>query len=200
MKALRCGRLALALVLVLLGGGLLGKELWMAAKARLAEQLIERAFAAYQQDGRPRRPWSWADNHPIGRVRVLGEGMQRAVLTGATGSSLAFGLGHVDGTAPPNAPGNCVVAGHRDSWAEFLEELSPGDELGLDSRGGACTYRVTGAKVVSQRDGSVLRSTSSPRLTLVTCYPFGGLLQTPWRYVVTAEPVGGAACPPSLRG
>lgn len=183
---LKVAQLSVALSLAVAGAGLLGRQGYVRAKGLLAEQLIGRAFAAHLADGRPHPPWSWADIYPIAELGVQRLGVRRPVLTGASGSSLAFGLGHVDGTAAPGQPGNCVLAGHRDSWAEFMQELEVGDTLSLRRHGGERQYRVQAAEVVDKQAGHVLARSTDRRLTLVTCWPFGGLTRGRERYVVHA--------------
>jgi sortase A len=150
--------------------------------------LIDRAYQAHLEDGRVHRPWDWADTHPLARLEVPRLNVRRIVLAGATGGSMAFGPGHVDGSALPNRPGNCALAGHRDSWFAFLEELRVGDELLLATRSATRRYRVTDLAVHSMWNAEVLRPTPEPRLTLITCFPFHGLLRSPWRYVAVCEP------------
>src|SRR5262249_22164287 len=104
--------LAGAGLLLAAGGALLGRGLYLEAKGALARILIERALAAHLQDGRPHRPWSWADTTPIAVLELHRLSVRRVVLEGASGTSLAFGVGHIDGTARPNSPGTCVLAGH----------------------------------------------------------------------------------------
>ena len=185
----RLARWALPVILLGAGIGLLGNQTWIRAKAVLASVLIERAFAAHLEDGAVHTPWSWADIHPIARLSTAGGKISRIVLSGASGSSLAFGPGHIDGTAPPNGYGNCAIAGHRDTWFRFLKDVQQGDELTLTSRKGCTTYRVSSLLVVEQTDTSVLDSTPDVQLTLITCYPFNGLVGSRWRYVVVCEPV-----------
>jgi len=177
---------ACAVLLLGAGGALLGQRAYMEAKALLAQRLIERAFAVHLRDGRPHRPWSWADTYPIAVLTLDRLGIRRSVLSGASGTSLAFGVGHIDGTALPNAPGNCVLAGHRDRAFAFLEQVRPRDVLRLRAAGSVRDYIVDGAVVVARTDFQTTQTTGQDRLTLVTCYPFGGLLRSPWRYVVTA--------------
>jgi sortase A len=181
--------IVLATACLVLGGLLLGEQAWLAAKAELAERLIDGAFAEHLIDGKPHRPWSWADTYPVARLAVPRLRVQRTVLTGASGSSLAFGPGHVDGSATPNGRGNCVLAGHRDSWFAFLERLRVGDELVVETFDGARRYRVSGIGIHSMWDAEVAGPTDDDRLTLVTCYPFGSLAGGTRRYVVTCRPV-----------
>ena len=179
-----------AILLLGAGGALLGRRGYLEAKAVLAGHLIERAFAAHLRDGQPHRPWTWADTYPIAALELDRLGVRRTVLTGASGTSLAFGAGHIDGTARPNRRGNCVLAGHRDGAFAFLEEVRPGDVLRLRVADSVREYVVDGAGVVARTDIAALGPTIDRRLTLVTCYPFAGLLKSPWRYVVTAAAAG----------
>ena len=114
MKAHRTLCLA-ALLLAGTGLSLLAGQAHLKSKALLADWLIDRAYSGYLFDGRAHRPWAWADTHPIARIEVPRLGLRRTILAGASGSSLAFGLGHVSGTAFPGERGNCAIAGHRDS-------------------------------------------------------------------------------------
>lgn len=180
--------LTCALALVSAGGVLLTEQGWLAAKARVAAVLIGRSFAKHLSDGRAHRPWGWADMHPIARLEVPRLGVRRTVLSGGTGATLAFGPGHVHGTAPPNGDGNCAIAGHRDSWFAFLEELRVGDRIVVRTHTGTVTYVVRDVVVADRRDGAFLAPTGEARLTLITCYPFGGLRRSDLRYVVICVP------------
>jgi sortase A len=120
-------------VLLLPGSMLLARAGWVAAKGAVGGVLIDRALAATLADGVARAPWRWADMHPVARLRVPRLGVARPVLSNASGSAMAFGIGHVDGTSEPGAHGTCVLAGHRDSWAAFVFDLKAGDEVALDA-------------------------------------------------------------------
>ncbi len=186
----RTTRAALISALILLPGSfLVARAAWVKAKGELGEVLIGRALDATLKDGKARRPWSWADMHPVARVTVPRLGVERPVLSNATGSALAFGIGHVDGTAEPAAAGNCVLAGHRDSWAAFLKDVRVADEVVVETPGARAVYRVGSTAVVRFDDARVLRDEGDDRLTLVTCWPFRGWLHSPWRYVVRCDRV-----------
>ncbi len=172
------------------GVAFLGGEVYMKSKGLLAARLIDRACDAWLDDGQQRPAWPWADFRALARLEVPRLGVRRTILSGASGSSLAFGLGHVSGTAPPGTGGNSAIAGHRDSWGSFIGDLRAGDELRLRNRGGWRRYRVIGSRVVDDHDIEPLAPATSSRLTLITCYPVGGLLPTGLRLVVQAEPLG----------
>lgn len=179
--------LAPGVLLLAAGGGLLAGRGYMTVKGIVAHRLIDRALDAHLADGGAHVPWSWADMRPIASLEAARLRVRATILSGATGSSLAFDPGHVDGTAWPNRPGHCVLAGHRDREFRFLRDLRRGDILVLRTYGQTRTYRVDTLEVVARTEGSVLLPTGDDRLTLMTCYPFGGLLRSPWRYVVTAR-------------
>ena len=171
-----------------MAGLLFTEQGYMKVKAILADRLIEAAWEAHRLDGGVHRPWAWADTHPLARLEVERLGIRRTILSGASGTSMAFGIGHVDGTALPNRAGNVVLGGHRDGRFAFLEHLRPGDRMVLTTHEQRREWVVRELFVVDANDGSVLEDDGSDRLTLVTCFPFGGVTPTHRRYVVTASP------------
>jgi len=88
---------------------------WIPVKAEVAQVLLHRAWGQAQRGNATPKPWPWADTWPVGRLRAPRYGVDEIVLAGASGSSLAFAPGHVDGTALPGHCGNCVIGGHRDT-------------------------------------------------------------------------------------
>lgn len=193
-----CRRI-LSLILFSLAATCAARACWIPLKAELAQLLLRRAWVETVAGGDGIKPWPWADTWPVARLRAPRHGVDLFVLSGATGRTLAFGPGHVDGTARPGRPGNCVLSGHRDTHFRFLEHLDPGDDLELvppDSR--PRHFRVTGRHVVYDSDVSVLEDTDVATLTLITCYPFDAIVPGgPLRFVVQAEEVEGFGSPNS---
>ena len=165
-----------------------GEAAYIQAKAWLAQQLLRSAWERSLGHGANSKPWPWADTHPVARLQAPRLHADLLVLAGASGRTLAFGPGHVTGTALPGQAGNSVLSGHRDTHFAFLRHLLPGDLLIVHTASGALIeYRVSTAEVVHRKDVRVLLDAGDTRLTLVTCYPFdspipGGAL----RYVVVA--------------
>jgi sortase A len=179
------------LVCVLLAGIAAGGEgLWIYAKAKLAQLLLEISWRSALA-GEQLRPWPWADTRAIARLTIERGGATIIVLAGASGRTMAFGPGHLDGTAMPGDVGNCVITAHRDTHFAPLRYIGPGDILTLQRPDGrTIRYRVQATRVVGKTDTSVLRQDARTRLTLITCYPFDAIRPgTPLRWVVVAQKV-----------
>ena len=188
LRAVRGLRLALAIALLALGGWQFGRGAWIQAKAWLAQVLIAQAWQR-SLAGEPRaRPWPWADTWPVARLSVPSLGIERYVLEGADGAAMAFGPGHLRGTALPGERGNSVIGGHRDTHLAFLLALRAGDEISVQTRNGSrARYAVRDTQVVDRRDLWVARQEGPAHLTLVTCFPFDALRAGgAQRYVVRA--------------
>jgi sortase A len=181
----------LALITLLVGAGLacFGNGLYIYAKAELAQVLLHAAWARTQVSGAPFKPWPWADTHPVARLIAPGHAADLLVLSGASGRTLAFGPGHLDGSASPGAVGNSVITGHRDTHFRFLQDVAAGDALLVEVRNGTRRhFRVRRTYIADFRALEIPRDTPTPMLTLVTCYPFDAVNPGgPLRYVVVAE-------------
>ncbi len=91
-------------------------------------------------------------------------------------SQLRQRVGHLEGTAWIDRPGNVVLSGHvelsdgRPGIFAQLETLSPNDVIMLESQGQQHTYYVTDVYRTTPDDLTPLQPTSSThRLTLITC-------------------------------
>ena len=179
-------------LLAVLGLEQLGQGAWIHVKARLAQHLLQRAWARTARGETRARPWPWADTWPVARLRVPAHDVDLIVLSGVSGRTLAFGPGHAPGSAAPGAPGTAIVTGHRDTHFRFLEHMKPGDELLVELSGGRPTrLRIEGVSVVDSRTAVIRSEDRSAGLILMTCYPFDAVV--PWgplRYVVTARASG----------
>jgi len=179
-------------VLFLAAVGFGAGAIWIPVKAALAQLLLQRAWGETRRGEQRVAPWPWADTWPLGRLRMSRHGVDLIVLAGASGRTLAFGPGHLDGTAVPGELGNVVLSGHRDTHFRFLERVVPGDLLSLEAADGTSrTYRVARVRVVHEEAVDVLADDGDAALTLVTCYPFDAVVPGgPLRYVVRAELLG----------
>jgi sortase A len=185
-----------SLLILIAGMCLTGRAIYLHAKAQVAGMLIRRAWEQSIQSGQTRRPWPWADTHPVARIEIPRLGYDEIVLEGATPRTLAFGPARLVNGAGLGEPGNLVLAGHRTSWFLPLENIAAGDTIQIewfDAQRHELrrrSYTVNTIRVVDPRNTTFLAPTSEDALTLVTCYPFGSGPSSPQRYMVRASPVG----------
>ena len=159
-------------------------------KGWLAQVLLESAWERRRADAIAARPWPWADTMPVARLRQARLDVDQIVLAGASGRVLAFGPGHVTGSAPPGSVGNIVLSAHRDTHFRWLRSLRAGEELSLESADGVLRrYRVADMTIRHEGAVDLLERDAGDRLTLITCYPFDAVDPgTEQRYIVTAVP------------
>lgn len=184
-------RKCIAPALLVIGAWQFGHGAWIQAKAVLAQHLIASAWQQAQQHAEPVKPWPWADTWPVARLQMASHDVDLFILQGADGSSLAFGPGHLNGSALPGTPGFSVVGGHRDTHFRFLQSVHIGDELEVTpNQHAAVRYRITAIRIVDSRNNPLLASADDDQLVLVTCYPFDALSAGgPLRYLVFADPL-----------
>jgi sortase A len=143
-----------------------------------------------------------AEGDALGRLELPRIGLDVVVFEGTSEATLRKGPGHLSGTGWPGAGdpgGNCVIAGHRDSFFRRLEKARKGDLVRLRRPSGTSTFRLESRRIVGPQDVSVIAPTSEPHLTLITCYPFRWVGSAPQRLVWSAIPLEAtsrAASPP----
>lgn len=198
LKTMPRALLLAAGTLSLFGLWQLGGAGFIHAKALVAQELTKAAWEETLERGGQVKPWHWADTYPVARLRVPSQKIDQIVLSGASGRVLAFGPGHLDGTALPGEAGLSLVSGHRDTHFTFLKDLMPGEALALQDRDGDWVqYRVTATQVVDSRSARLGAPAGGRHLALVTCYPFDSVqVGGPLRYVVFAEALQDAAANP----
>lgn len=179
--------LAAACLLVAFWHG--GQAAYVHAKAVLGQALLMRSWEASRARGAAAKPWPWADTHPVARLRAPAYDVDLLVLAGANGRTLAWGPGHVEGTATPGTRGNAVVTGHRDTHFAFLRDVKRGDALLVESADGTTRrYRVERTFMADRASLALPADDRATTLALVTCYPFDAIDPgTPLRYAVVAR-------------
>ncbi len=171
-----------------LGVVILLSALWVPAKAQLAQFLLEKSWYHYQKTGQIRRPWPWADYHPVGQIEAPVQRVKQIFLENDRGSSLAFApaLNQRSG----KAGSALIISGHRDTHFRFLKFLKINDPIVINFPSKRQTFKVVGSQVIDSRKNKLSPERFPGGLILVTCYPFdapaaGGAL----RYVVFSLPI-----------
>lgn len=153
---------------------------WVQIKAVLAQWLIQQSWQQAILSGTPHKPWPWADTAPIARLVADKQQIDVVVLDGVHGESLAFGPGMLsrdDGRSR-------IIAGHRDTHFNWLNQLQTGDEIRLQTaKDGWQHYQVQGSRIA---DSQKEYMPEGKDLLLTTCYPFNAVSAGgPLRYVVS---------------
>ncbi len=179
------------------GLGLVADGLWIKGKAVVAQVLLNQAFLSPAKEAQ--RPWAWADIRPVARIEAPRLKRSNIVLDGASGEALAFGPGHLHGTANPGERGTVVYAAHRDTHFNWLGELKKGDVVTVDRRDGTrLTYTIRRAWV-APHDASGINADSDEKLiALTTCWPLDAKNDGPLRYIVEGVETGREVRQPSI--
>jgi len=176
--------LLVAIGLLIAGAGV--QSVWISWNA-------EKQSEAQWETQIAKRPPTVTEALPVRRGEMLARlsinrlNSQWIVVEGADRKELKLGPGHLADTALPGSPGNCVIAGHRDTQFRALRNIQVGEEIGVERGGATFIYRVTETQVVAPTDTSSLDPTPNSTLTLVTCYPFYYVGPAPKRFVVRAK-------------
>ncbi len=110
------------------------------------------------------------------RIVIPAIGVDAPVVAGDDWESLKKGAGHRIGTANPGERGNCVISAHNDIYGEIfraLPELKVGDEIFVHTETQSYRYVVEQSRIIEPTEVSVMAPTSTPVLTLISCYPYG---------------------------
>lgn len=176
--------LLLAAGLAAIGGGIA-----IHAKAEIGQALLDVAWKRARATGVATAPWPGADTRPVARIVAPAQDAEALVLAGASGRTLAWGPGHLDGTAMPGERGNAVVAAHRDTHFRFLARVGVGDPIVVERQDGVrVAYRIVETRVADASRLAIPRDADVPTLTMVTCWPFDAIAPGgPLRYVVVAR-------------
>lgn len=159
------------------------------AKAHAGQLLLEVAWKRAQASGAAPAPWPWADTRPVAKLYAPRQRVERLLLEGASGRTLAWGPGVMDGTSRPGEHGNAIVTAHRDTHFRFLADVAIGDALIVERADGLqVRYRIVNTRIADAESLGIPRDADVPTLTLVTCWPFGAIRPGgSLRYVVVAE-------------
>lgn len=185
--------LKLVPVTILFVAGLfyLSSGIMVPAKAWLSVQLIDDAWTRTIKGEADARPWPWMDSHPVAKLEIPRIGKEHIVMSGVSGSVMAFAPGWHDGTQTPGDAGISLISAHKDTHFGYLKALRTGEEIRLQKPDGNWkSYAVETMQILEEPEISIADSTDSSILVLSTCYPFGNWdVGGQMRFVVVAREV-----------
>lgn len=124
----------------------------------------------------------------LGLLSIPSIKLEVAVFDGIAEVNLNRGVGRVIPSRRMNGEGNLSLAGHRDGFFRKIGQLTLGQQLSItDLNGEVHRFRVVDTWIVEPKDTYVMKRTSKPSVTLITCYPFYFVGSAPQRYIVRAE-------------
>jgi len=109
------------------------------------------------------------------RMQIPAINVDQSVVQGDGWEQLKKGIGQHIGSADPGMPGNLVVSAHNDIFGEIfrdLDHLKTGDQIVVYTAARAYTYVVTASEIVDPTRVDVMDATTTPTLTLISCYPY----------------------------
>ena len=110
------------------------------------------------------------------RVQIPVIDVDAPIIEGDDWESLKQGAGHHIGSVNPGESGNNIISAHNDIFGEIfrdLPDLELGDEVFVHTASQVYRYIVTQKRFIEPTEVSVMYPTSSPVLTLISCYPYG---------------------------
>jgi sortase A len=147
---------------------------------------------------RPQRaptPPRVARGSALARLSIPRIGLRAIVVEGTRASDLRKGPGHYEMTALPGAGKVVGIAGHRTTFGapfRHIDELRPGDAIGVSTVYGTFRYRVFAHEIVAKDDWSIIRPRRLETLVLSACHP---LYSARERWVVYARLVASDLSP-----
>lgn len=177
----------MVIMVTALGLSFIVSGVWIKAKAELAQILLDRSFEQTLAEGKPVKPWSWADMTPLARITAKRLEESTIVLSSISGQSLAFGPGHMSNTPLPGEQGTAVLAAHRDTHFAWIEHLRPGDNIQITgSTGKVNNFTMRRAWIAPYDQSGINTDSNEHLLALTTCYPFDSNERGEERYIVEA--------------
>ena len=109
------------------------------------------------------------------RIQIPAINVDSPVVQGDGWEQLKKGVGQYIGSSAPGRDGNLVLSGHDDVYGEvfrYLDRLVPGDQIIVYTQQRQFTYIVDRTVLVEPTAVEVMAPTSSPTVTLISCYPY----------------------------
>jgi sortase A len=109
------------------------------------------------------------------RIQISAISVDAPIVQGDGWEQLKKGVGQFIGSPPPGRDGNLVLSAHNDVYGEIfrhLDRLIPGDQVIVYTRQRQFVYVVDRTVLVEPTAVEVMAPTSSPTVTLISCYPY----------------------------
>ena len=173
---------------IVLGSLLIGDSMIFYAKGYIGQKLLNSAWKESKNTEQEIKPWPWSATYPVGKLIIPKINFDKIIIEGAHDGSMDYGSSHLIHTPLPGEKGNCVIAGHRDTFFRDLHILNLGDSLYLEGKNHSGWYKIKNIEICNTDDIRLIKDFQIRALTLVTCYPFNFIGAAPKRYIIQAFP------------
>ncbi|MBT2685781.1 class D sortase [Bacillus sp. ISL-37] len=181
----------LAIGIVVSGVVILGIGLFQLWDIKRQEQISLEAAKELVEENKPKvkkEEFKPETGEASGLLVIPKINAELAIVEGTDADDLEKGVGHYKGSFYPEENGQIVLSGHRDTVFRKAGDLVIGDQLTMKMPYGDYTYEITGTKIVSADDTSIITlQNSEEELVLTTCYPFSYVGDAPERYIIYAK-------------
>lgn len=181
----------LTIGIVVSGAIILGIGLFQLWDIKKQEQISLAAAKELVQENKPKvnkEEFEPETGEASGLLLIPKINAELAIIEGTDADDLERGVGHYKGSFYPEENGQIVLSGHRDTVFRKAGDLVLGDHLTMKMPYGDYTYEITGTKIVSADDTSIITlQNSEEELVLTTCYPFNYVGDAPDRYIIYAK-------------
>jgi sortase A len=123
----------------------------------------------------------------VATLELPSRASQIPVFSGVNEINMTLGAAHLEDSAALDSDGNIALTAHRDGSFRILKDVRIDELIVLHSNDTRKIYKVVRSNVVPPEHVDVLKPTSVPTLTLITCHPFYFVGSAPNRYVLQAE-------------
>lgn len=166
---------AAMLVSLMMGGWHFAHATWIYCKAYAASFLIHDAWLATQHNKDINKPWEWADTWPVADITIPSIDLKEIILSGDSGSSLAFGPGLSFAGAALDDDGIKLISGHRDTHFRKLQHININDVIFIKTAKTVRQYKVKDIGVIDSESYRIDSLDTDYDLILSTCYPFNAI-------------------------
>jgi sortase A len=173
----------MVVILLLFNAQLITGQLMIKFQPPVEVQAIEvppKSDSPKKKSNVPKNPLVIMPNAGIKAPVVYG---MSSILESDVQNALQNGVLHFGGSPLPGESGNSIFVGHSSGppWAPgdykfvftTLNKMEKGNQVQLAYKGELYVYEVTGKKIVSPTDVSILEQTGEATATFITCWPVG---------------------------
>lgn len=127
-----------------------------------------------------------------GRLTISGTKVDCDLYYGDSEAQLSKGGGTYTGAKIPGQNGTVLVAGHTGNFFRDFESAQIGADIMIETRYGTYHYEIVNMQDARAEDTTAYDlTTPEENIILYTCYPFGQLTPTPFRYFIYGKFVSG---------